>query len=293
MKKIMMFLVVGVMLLCTGVAFGQNGSISIDTVDGLYLDIQSALDTNVQVVFWINYTNDVGRNLKGFANGFVVYSPNGAEWTTTVLDTNGAFGKAQFDFGIWFNDFSVDGAGADTVGISGTQMFAGGLPDGWSDTAFSITIGPILSAHEGKTICVDSAFYPPTGIWKWECAPAVNPDWGGPYCYGIIDPYMGVRLSGEGNLPATYTLGQNYPNPFNPTTQIAFDVPTKSHVTLTVYNVLGQQVTTLVNEKLSAGSYEADWDGRSSGGNEVASGIYFYRLHTESFTQTKKMVLLK
>ena len=287
------FLLVGVLLLCTGVAYGQNGSITIDTVDGLHMDIQTALDTNTQVVFWINYTNDVGRMLKGFTNGFEVYSPNGAEWTTTVLDTNGAFGKAQFDFGIWFNSFSITGAGADTVGISGTQMFGGGLPDGWSDTAYSITIGPILPAHIGKTICVDSAYYPPTGIWKWESAPAIIPDWGGPYCYGIIDPYSDVRLSDAGNLPGTYALSQNYPNPFNPTTQIAFDLPTKSQVSLTVYNVLGQQVTTLVNEKLAAGKYEADWDGRSSEGNQVASGIYFYRLHTENFTQTKKMILLK
>ena len=70
-------------------------------------------------------------------------------------------------------------------------------------------------------------------------------------------------------------------------------IDVKSQVELTVYNVLGQQVTTLVNEKLSPGSYEADWDGRSDGGSEVASGIYFYRLHTEAYTQTKKMILLK
>jgi hypothetical protein len=104
---------------------------------------------------------------------------------------------------------------------------------------------------------------------------------------------VGVRESTGSSLPKVFTLSQNYPNPFNPTTEIAFDLPVRTHVTLIVYNVLGRRVTTLVNEPLSAGHYVADWDGRSSGGIQVASGIYFYRLHTESFIQTKKMILLK
>ncbi len=102
-----------------------------------------------------------------------------------------------------------------------------------------------------------------------------------------------VRDVDEGGLPTTYVLGQNYPNPFNPSTQIAFELPTRSQVTLTVYNVLGQQVATLVNEQLSAGSYVTEWNGRSLSGVQVSSGIYFYRLQTESFTQAKKMILLK
>ena len=113
------------------------------------------------------------------------------------------------------------------------------------------------------------------------------------YALKPIDLVTGIREADNSSLPDDFALSQNYPNPFNPSTQIAFDLPTKSHVTLTVYNVLGQQVTTLVNEPLAAGSYVADWDGESSSGATVASGIYFYRLHTEQFTQTKKMVLLK
>jgi hypothetical protein len=88
--------------------------------------------------------------------------------------------------------------------------------------------------------------------------------------------------------PSAFNLYQNYPNPFNPTTRIIFDLPEKSNVKLTILNILGQDIATLVNEKLSAGSYEVEFNGRN-----ISSGIYFYRLETENFTQTKKIVLMK
>ena len=89
-------------------------------------------------------------------------------------------------------------------------------------------------------------------------------------------------------LPDHFELAQNYPNPFNPTTIVGFSLPTASQVTLDVYNVLGQKVATLIDERLDAGLHEAEWD---AGGK--SSGVYFYRLTTEQFTDTKKMLLLK
>jgi len=99
-----------------------------------------------------------------------------------------------------------------------------------------------------------------------------------------------VALSGvgEAELPSTFALQQNYPNPFNPVTQIAFDLPQASQVELSVYNVLGQKVVTLVNREVQPGSYVSEWDGRNN-----SSGIYFYRLTADSFTATKKMMMLK
>lgn len=94
-------------------------------------------------------------------------------------------------------------------------------------------------------------------------------------------------VAGAG-LPGTYALNQNYPNPFNPTTQIAFDLAKSSHVELTIYNVLGQEVTTLVNRDMEAGSHTIEWDASS-----VSSGVYFYRIQAGDFNQTKKMMLLK
>jgi predicted outer membrane repeat protein len=95
------------------------------------------------------------------------------------------------------------------------------------------------------------------------------------------------------NLPKTYRLFQNYPNPFNPETQIRYDLPLSGNVTLSVYNVLGQKVRVLVDGFQQAGCQSVTWDGRDDGGREAASGIYFYKIKTEDYQMTMKMVLLK
>lgn len=94
-------------------------------------------------------------------------------------------------------------------------------------------------------------------------------------------------------LPDTYTLSQNYPNPFNPSTSIDFSLPVAGEVTLEVINLLGQRVITLVDKELSAGSYTVEWDSRNSAGESVASGVYFYRLSTDGYAKSRKMLLLK
>jgi len=107
-----------------------------------------------------------------------------------------------------------------------------------------------------------------------------------------------IEVAGNAPLPKTFSLLQNYPNPFNPSTTIAFalgsdDSGAPSRVRLDIYNVLGQRVTTLVNETLPPGRYEYQWSGRDGAGQPVASGLYFYRLTTNKQSETKKMVLLK
>jgi len=94
-------------------------------------------------------------------------------------------------------------------------------------------------------------------------------------------------------LPLGYTLSQNYPNPFNPSTEIVFTIPTATHTRMTVINPLGQTVTTLLDDIRSAGTHRVVWDGRDHNGDRVASGVYLYRLTTDTFTQTRKMLLLK
>ncbi len=94
-------------------------------------------------------------------------------------------------------------------------------------------------------------------------------------------------------LPTGYTLAQNYPNPFNPSTEIVFTIAAATHARLTVINSLGQTVTTLVDDLRSAGTHRIMWDGRNHEGDRVASGVYLYRLTTDTFTQTRKMLLLK
>jgi len=94
-------------------------------------------------------------------------------------------------------------------------------------------------------------------------------------------------------LPKEFALDQNYPNPFNPATTINFALPSPQHVTLTVFNILGQRVKTIVDEDLQAGQYSRTWDGDDHQGHPAASGIYFYRLDAGEFSRSRKMVLLK
>jgi len=95
-------------------------------------------------------------------------------------------------------------------------------------------------------------------------------------------------------VPRQFALDQNYPNPFNPQTRISYQLDRSTdNVTLKVYNILGQEVRTLVNEPQDAGFYEVVWDSRDDSGNPVATGIYFYRLQADNLTETRKMVLLK
>ena len=94
-------------------------------------------------------------------------------------------------------------------------------------------------------------------------------------------------------LPEEFTLSQNYPNPFNPATMIKFSIPVNTDVNLEIFNVLGQRVVTLVDQPLEAGVYEIEWDSKGGSGQDVASGVYFYRIKTDNYTEAKKMVLLK
>ena len=105
--------------------------------------------------------------------------------------------------------------------------------------------------------------------------------------------FVGVDDARSAQTPREYSLGQNYPNPFNPSTSIMYDVPLTSNVSLIIYDILGRNVRTLLNEQHNAGSYSVEWDGKNADGLLVTSGIYFYRLEADQFAITKKMVLLK
>jgi hypothetical protein len=97
----------------------------------------------------------------------------------------------------------------------------------------------------------------------------------------------------ENSQPIAFTLSQNYPNPFNPETTISYYVSETSHVTISIYNVVGQHIRTLVETVKPAGSYAITWDGRDHTGERVTSGIYFCRMQAGNFSQTRKLMLMK
>jgi Secretion system C-terminal sorting domain len=99
---------------------------------------------------------------------------------------------------------------------------------------------------------------------------------------------QGTGVQGRVETPNYFVLSQNYPNPFNPTTVINYQVPVAGHVSVKVYDLLGREVMTLVNERKSAGSYQVLFDAHL-----LPSGVYFYSLESGSFKETKRMELLK
>jgi hypothetical protein len=122
------------------------------------------------------------------------------------------------------------------------------------------------------------------------------------YVNGVItinDPTVGVEER-PSQLPVRFELSQNYPNPFNPTTLIRYSLPAASNISLKIYDIVGREVRTLVDEVQPAGYKTVEWDSKNKVGVRVASGVYFYRLEAnkvgsqeKSFVQVKRMLLLK
>ncbi|QQS38235.1 MAG: T9SS type A sorting domain-containing protein [Ignavibacteriales bacterium] len=97
-----------------------------------------------------------------------------------------------------------------------------------------------------------------------------------------------TELAVDVNKPLVFNLDQNYPNPFNPSTTIKYSVPVTEHVTIKVFDILGNEVTTLVNEQKEAATYEITFDA-----SQLSSGVYFYKINAGSFSDTKKLMLMK
>ena len=111
-----------------------------------------------------------------------------------------------------------------------------------------------------------------------------------------IHPEMERTEVNLANGPAdstVYAMDQNYPNPLNPVTEIKYAIPEAGHVKIMVFNILGQNVRNLVDKEQSVGQYSVVWDGKDTNGETVASGVYFYRIKANEFSETRKMLLLK
>lgn len=117
-------------------------------------------------------------------------------------------------------------------------------------------------------------------------AGTVNTEISNPDNHIIDDPLSVNQISSQ--IPDKYYLKQNYPNPFNPLTKINFSIPKQTFVSLKVYDISGKEISNLVNEKLTPGEYEYTFSGKG-----ITSGVYFYVLKSEEFTETRRMLLIK
>jgi len=138
-------------------------------------------------------------------------------------------------------------------------------------------------------VVIDTIWDPRNGLVEFA---NINNTWhpkvkAGYLRYGI------VGIDEQIATPTMFALNQNYPNPFNPETNIDFQVPTAGMVNVEIFNVLGQRVKTLISEQKDPGYYSVHWNGTNENGEVAPTGVYFYRMTAEGFTQTNKMVMLR
>ena len=207
--------------------------------------------------------------------------PVGRSGATNTAYTVALDGKVYFESNFQDNDkvLCVDAA-------AGTEVWSG-VPDEMPEYGF-FTWGSPLIYNNTLYLATDAA-----GLY-WFDAGTVEGEWT-MICGNILGTNSYVEglstdINEESNniVPTEYSLSQNYPNPFNPAAQIEYRIAEAGNVTLKVYNMLGQEVMTLVNEIQSPGNYKIKMDG-----SNLASGVYFYRLTSGNFTAVKKMMLLK
>lgn len=153
-------------------------------------------------------------------------------------------------------------------------------------TTGTYTLGSLRWNVLDSTGCIISTILPISAVFDSMTALTYPSQWSKSDTIGCIPIGINVQISTI--VPKEYKIYQNYPNPFNPVTRIKYDVPNKSDVRIVIYDALGKEVETLVNMELTPGTYEVTWDA----GN-YASGLYFYRIVTDKYVHTNKMVLMK
>jgi len=163
----------------------------------------------------------------------------------------------------------------------------------WDTTGFSRMFDTLTlrgSSHEGPLANVN--MLEQTSITVLTTDPAYNTN--------PINIFMGAKPilvldapDQKNNLPKNFALRQNYPNPFNPTTHISFDMPKTAAINVTVYDVLGRNVSTLINSVQQTGQHTVEWNGKNYAGMPVPSGTYFVRMVSGEFVQVQKILLMK
>ncbi len=229
-----------------------------------------------------NTGNEIDIGGVQFTSGILYTFPQ-----STVVDSGSfivlASNKESFTSRYSFSPFDEYGGALDN---SGEELV---ILSPQSDTLISVRYDdefPWPTAADGGGYSLVSKEANPTGDPNdpsyWGISSKIN---GSP---GSDDLTTDIESNTDESLPSEYKLYQNYPNPFNPITQIKYSIPKISHITLKVYNLLGQEVATLFDGARQTGNYTATFNGR-----ELSSGIYFYRMNTDNFVETKKSLLLK
>jgi ligand-binding sensor domain-containing protein len=285
----------------------SNSPIPNNWIQSLAVDSSNNLLVGTEGVF---YEGLSGWVLKFDGTNWTIYNPSNSGlpwnlgiWALAVDETNriwiGAYwaGMAMFDGSNWFNyNTSNSGIGSNSIMDIGF------------DQSGNVWCGAEESGGVSKFDGINWVTYnfKNSGL-AYDNVYSVAIDSKGNKWFGTGEggvSFLGtpteVKEEPFENLPKEFSLYQNYPNPFNPITTIPFTVYGSQlivhrpiHTTLKIYNILGQLVKILVDEEKFPGNYNSNWDGKDNSGKEVSSGIYFYQLKTNDYTDTKKMLLLK
>jgi len=201
--------------------------------------------------------------------------------------------------------------GARTMGFTGADIVRADTNLGGTSQTITLTIVPLQTgviaagsdaiamlyfsqnnlAVSDTSILMDTSVSPAGGLLFGDTS-AITVGYRPQFVAGIIA--KGVSISDRGGvLPREFELLQNYPNPFNPSTVLSIAMPEAAHVSLDIYNLLGQRVIRLYDAPAPAGYLDLIWNGKDRFGNTVGSGVYFYRVTAGSFNRVRKMVLLK
>ncbi|MCC7429216.1 T9SS type A sorting domain-containing protein [bacterium] len=226
-----------------------------------------------------------GTNLESEPSNFVVAVP-GVGGTPEILVN-------PIDFGLvpplqaTSKNFTVYNVGTAALEISALTFSGSNIFSFWNP----VTLPFVISAGDSAEIEM-TCFPITTGVFN-ATLQIINNSSVSPYNVNIVCDASTDVSENQNFIPKEFHLEQNFPNPFNPTTTIKFGVAKKDFTKLVIFNTLGQKVKTLVSEELLPSFYALKWDGTDEKGKQVSSGIYFYRLQSGDFSETKKMLLLR
>jgi hypothetical protein len=221
----------------------------------------------------------------GYPVGTVIQIDSGGETGTENVITKNSF-DTYWNYGFFYFPWSWDGSLPDSINLTGISG------NGWpNDLGEQLYIRFAFQISNTGKFCIDS-IGGQTETFDWlldDPSPAFH----GPYCWDVVAGSAVAEEDNQDLLPKEFELSQNYPNPFNPTTVIDYALPTKADVNISIYNILGQRITTLVSGEKPAGYHSTVWNGTTADGSPAASGIYFYKIQAGEFNNTKKLMLLK
>jgi len=263
------------------VSFSLIDSLNIEvTVSGTTSKVAGELvDNNGNVVDVINSTTSNPFILTAPTPGVYLinagYKNPSRRWDSTTVTLTVPVELSSFSASVNENDVTLFWQTATELNNSGFDVERNRKNEGWEKVGFVSGNGTTTEIH--SYIFADKDV--PAGTYSYR----INQ-----IDYDGTNEYFELEQVIEINPPGKFTLLQNYPNPFNPSTTIQFVIPEKSNVVIAIFNSIGEDVLTIVDENKEAGSYEVNFN--ASG---FTSGIYYYKLQTNNFVQTKKMILMK